>query len=86
MARSPSGVQPYQPRAQREEAFRQDNLFPRPEIQGGRRRKLFSNNEPNEYIVRKPYLEVRKDLNQKMIDFLKKYPDPAFIRLSEERA
>lgn len=48
--------------------------------------KLFSNNEPNEYIVRKPYLEVRKDLNQKMIDFLKKYPDPAFIdSLKSER-
>ena len=36
--------------------------------------KLFSNNEPNEYIIRPPYQEVRKKLNLKMIDFLEKYP------------
>ena len=36
--------------------------------------KLFSNNEPNEYIIRPPYQEVRKKLNLKMIVFLEKYP------------
>ena len=36
--------------------------------------KLFSNNEPNEYIIRPPYQEVRKKLNLKMIAFLEKYP------------
>ena len=36
--------------------------------------KLFSNNEPNEYIIRPPYLEVCKKLNLKMIEFLEKYP------------
>lgn len=41
--------------------------------------KLFSNNTPNEYIIRQPYDKVRKELNLKMIEFLKKYPSPAFI-------
>ena len=36
--------------------------------------KLFSNNEPNEFIIRAPYQEVRKKLNIKMIAFLEKYP------------
>lgn len=36
--------------------------------------KLFSNNEPNEYIIRPPYQEVRKKLNLKMIEFLERYP------------
>ena len=36
--------------------------------------KLFSDNEPNEYIIRPPYREVRKKLNLKMIEFLEKYP------------
>ena len=36
--------------------------------------KLFSNNEPNEFIIRDPYQEVRKKLNIKMIAFLEKYP------------
>ncbi len=36
--------------------------------------KLFSNNEPNEYIIREPYQKVRKDLNIKMIEFMEKYP------------
>lgn len=36
--------------------------------------KLFSNNEPNEYIVREPFQDVRKELNLRMIAFLKKYP------------
>ncbi len=36
--------------------------------------KLFSNNEPNEFIIREPYENVRKVLNDKMIAFLDKYP------------
>ncbi|WP_304954251.1 type I restriction endonuclease subunit R, partial [uncultured Alistipes sp.] len=34
--------------------------------------KLFSNNEPNEYIIREPFEKVRKELNLKMISFLEK--------------
>ncbi|MBR3609701.1 MAG: type I restriction endonuclease subunit R [Bacteroidales bacterium] len=41
--------------------------------------KLFSNNEPNEIIIREPYEKVRKELNIKMIDFLEKYPKPEII-------
>lgn len=41
--------------------------------------KLFSNNSPNETIIREPYEKVRKELNIKMIEFLEKYPSPAFI-------
>lgn len=41
--------------------------------------KLFSNNSPNETIIREPYEQVRKELNIKMIEFLEKYPSPAFI-------
>lgn len=41
--------------------------------------KLFSNNEPNEYIIREPYQDVRKELNIKMIDFLEKYPTPDVV-------
>ncbi len=41
--------------------------------------KLFSNNEPNEYIVREPYEKVRKELNIKMIEFLEKYPNPSCV-------
>lgn len=41
--------------------------------------KLFSNNEPNEYIIREPFDTVRKELNLKMIDFLKKYPNVSYI-------
>lgn len=36
--------------------------------------KLFSNNEPNEYIIREPYEVVKKNLNEKMKAFLDKYP------------
>lgn len=47
--------------------------------------KLFSNNEPNEYIIREPYQEVRKKLNIKMVDFLERYPNPECIdRLKSE--
>lgn len=42
--------------------------------------KLFSNDDaPNGTIIREPYQKVRKELNLKMIEFLKKYPNPAFI-------
>ena len=41
--------------------------------------RLFSNNEPNEFIIREPYEKVRKELNIKMIDFLEKFPNPAYI-------
>lgn len=41
--------------------------------------KLFSNNEPNEFIVREPFEKVRKALNLKMEEFLKKYPNISYI-------
>lgn len=41
--------------------------------------KLFSNNEPNEYIIRPPFEKVRKELNLKMISFLEKYPNVTYI-------
>ena len=36
--------------------------------------KLFSNNEPNEFIIRDPYDKVKKALNDRMIRFLDRYP------------
>ena len=41
--------------------------------------KLFSNNEPNKFIVREPFEKVRKALNLKMEEFLKKYPNISYI-------
>ena len=41
--------------------------------------KLFSNNEPNVYIIREPFEKVRKELNLKMISFLEKYPDVSYV-------
>ena len=41
--------------------------------------KLFSNNEPNEFIVREPFEKVRKALNLKMEEFLKKYPNISYV-------
>lgn len=41
--------------------------------------KLFSNNEPNEFIIREPYEKVRAALNNKMLIFLEKYPSPAYV-------
>ena len=41
--------------------------------------KLFSNNTPNEKIIRPPFEKVRKELNLKMISFLEKYPDVSCI-------
>ena len=41
--------------------------------------KLFSNNCPNEIIIREPFDKVKKELNLKMISFLKKYPAPFYV-------
>ena len=41
--------------------------------------KLFSNNQPNEFIIREPFEEVKKELNDLTIEFLKKYPKPQYI-------
>lgn len=44
--------------------------------------RLFSkddNKEEFEPIIRPPFKEVRKELNEKMIAFLEKYPSPAYI-------
>lgn len=36
--------------------------------------KLFSDNQPNETIVRAPYQEVKKEFNELAMDFIEKYP------------
>lgn len=41
--------------------------------------KLFSNNQPTEFIIREPYETVKKELNDLAIAFLKKYPKPLYI-------
>ena len=41
--------------------------------------KLFSNNQPAEYIIREPYETIKKELNDLAIAFLKKYPKPQYI-------
>ncbi|GHU78501.1 DEAD/DEAH box helicase [Bacteroidia bacterium] len=41
--------------------------------------KLFSNNEPNEYIIREPFDKVKKDFNALAIKFKEKYPDVVSI-------
>ena len=44
--------------------------------------RLFSkddNKEEFEPIIRPPFKEVRKELNEKMIAFLEKYPSPAYV-------
>ena len=47
--------------------------------------KLFSNNTPNEKIIRPPFEKVRKELNLKMISFLEKYPDVSCIDALKKR-
>ncbi len=37
--------------------------------------KLFSNNQPNEFIIRPPYNDVKQELNELATKFLEKYPD-----------
>lgn len=37
--------------------------------------KLFSNNQPNEFIIREPYDDVKKEFNELALKFKGKYPD-----------
>jgi type I restriction enzyme R subunit len=37
--------------------------------------RLFSNNQPNEFIIREPFEKVKQELNELMTDFKKKYPE-----------
>ena len=41
--------------------------------------KLFSNNQPDEFIIRPPFEQTKKELNDLTIAFLKKYPKPQFV-------
>jgi type I restriction enzyme R subunit len=41
--------------------------------------KLFSNNEPNEFIIREPFAQVKSDFNALVLKFKKKYPDISCI-------
>jgi len=41
--------------------------------------KLFSNNQPNEFIIRPPFEQTKKELNDLAINFLKNYPKPQYI-------
>ena len=41
--------------------------------------KLFSNNQPNEFIIRDPYENVKKELNELAIKFKEKYPNVQII-------
>ena len=43
--------------------------------------KLFSNNNPNEFIIREPYDTVKKELNELAIKFKAKYPDVQSVDL-----
>ena len=43
--------------------------------------KLFSNNNPNEFIIREPYDTVKKELNDLAIKFKEKYPDVQSVDL-----
>ena len=43
--------------------------------------KLFSNNQPNEYIVRPAYEDVKKELNELTTKFLQKFPDVQSVDL-----
>ena len=36
--------------------------------------KLFSDNQPNEFIVRAPFKEIKKEFNEMSMDFIEKYP------------
>lgn len=37
--------------------------------------RLFSNNQPNEFIIREPYEKVKNELNELVIKFKEKYPE-----------
>ena len=41
--------------------------------------KLFSNNQPNEFIIREPYDNVKKELNELAIKFKEKYPNVQIV-------
>lgn len=41
--------------------------------------KLFSNNQPNEFIIREPFDKVKKEFNELAIEFKEKYPDVSTI-------
>jgi len=41
--------------------------------------KLFSNNEPNEFIIREPFAQVKSDFNVLVLKFKKKYPNVSCI-------
>ena len=41
--------------------------------------KLFSNNQPNEFIIREPYENVKKELNELAIKFKERYPNVQII-------
>jgi type I restriction enzyme R subunit len=41
--------------------------------------KLFSNNQPNEFIIREPFDKVKTELNNLVIKFKEKYPDLQFV-------
>jgi len=41
--------------------------------------KLFSNNEPNEFIIREPYDKVKQEFNVLAINFKERYPDVNYI-------
>jgi type I restriction enzyme R subunit len=41
--------------------------------------KLFSNNQPNEFIIREPFDNVKKELNELAIKFKEKYPNVQII-------
>jgi len=41
--------------------------------------RLFSNNQPNEFIIRKPYVEVKEEFLQLLENFKEKYPEVQFI-------
>ena len=43
--------------------------------------KLFSNNEPNEFIIRAPFAEVKNEFNILALKFKEKYPDVSCIDL-----
>jgi len=41
--------------------------------------KLFSNNQPNEYIIREPFNKVKREFNELASKFKEKYPDVSSI-------
>lgn len=77
--RTAAGLQPHEPCTEREKRFGKIVCFRDLKANVDAAIKLFSNNEPNEYIIREPFEKVRKELNLKMISFLEKYPNVSYI-------